>query len=161
MARARRPKEYLELKGSINNQVQYKNYHPSLSLPTRIGDDTQLQCPSKYCKRTKEAWQTIVPALLALKVLNIQDLAELEMLFTTHEQYVKSEEALRKFMKTFDPMDFNQVKHMKALNTAMNESINTFGKIANRFGITPVERTKLAYSSEEKEDDPLSVVLGE
>lgn len=162
MPRARSTKEYLELTGKINNQKQYKDLAPSKGLPTSIPTDAALKCPTKYCKRTKDAWHAIVPSLTVLGVLNVQDLAALEMMFSAHEQYVKAEEALRKYMATeFDPSNFTSVKHMRTLSTVMNESISTFIKVSTKFGITPTERTKLVFNSEEKEKDPLSIVLGE
>ena len=158
--RPRVSKELLELNGRMTNQTVYKDYTPSSGLVSTISKDTILKPPAKISAKSKKAWNAIVPNLIALQVLNEQDLPSLDKMINSFEEYVKATNAIKEFDKVFDPLDINQVKHRRALNQWMMDSINSFNRIAAHFGITPTERTKLTLAVEEKTDDPLSVVLG-
>lgn len=163
MSKGPRPatREFLELTGMITSHSDYKYLPPSKGQPTSIPQDAILECPKKYSAKTKKAWKCVVPSLIILGVVHEEDLPSIEMMFDAYEAYAKSSEVVHKLFKS-DLSDPQNMKDLTKAHRLMNESMKSYINISQRFGMSPIDRLKIPVTpEEEKEDDPLSVVLGD
>lgn len=120
----------------------------------------QLEPPKSYSKETKSAWSTIVPNLLAMKVISEVDLPSLQTMFDCYEEYVQAKKAIIKFDKIHTILEPDYILQRKALNQWLMNCQQNFNKIAARFGCMPTERSRLSINKEEPQAiDVLEEVL--
>mgnify|MGYP003298971213 CR=1 FL=1 len=155
--------KHLELVG-LENHGAHKFYNRD-SSPV-IPRDATLKIPSEYSKETRKAWKSVVQNLINQQVLTENDLPSLKMLFDTYDDYVKARENYKAYNAMFDASDPTNTRKMveiqRTLFATMNMARNEFNSLASRFGLTPVDRTKLPINQPEpKTEDPLAVVLGD
>lgn len=159
MGRPRGTISHLELSGLTTQRPGYygKRNNENFAVVT-----SQLEAPKKYSKETKEAWQLVVPNLLAMQVISEVDLPSLMTMFDCYEEYVQAKKAIAKYDKTHTIDEPDYILKRKALNTWLTTCQQNFNKIACRFGCMPTERSRLPINNEgPKLEDPLAVVLGD
>ena len=154
-------KEKLELNGLADiHHRRYDNRAKTSDLPlTKI---TAIPCPKKYSKETAKAWDAIVPGLLKLGVVSEIDLPSLGMMFDAYEVYAKYRNKEKELQAKTDWESEYSIKLLQKAATLKRGAYEDFVKMSARFGVTPVERTRLEFNIDEKKPaDPLALVLGE
>ena len=125
-----------------------------------IPKDMILKCPTYYCKEVKKAWKSIVPSLISMSVLSLQDLPALGILFDCLEEYY----AQMKVIKLLDSTYVNEKDYWERRDKASrrrSKALEEWLRLATRFGILPTERSRLMPQEIEKDSrDPLDVLLG-
>lgn len=162
MSKPRKTLEEHALAGLDKNHSRYQNYTKSSELPTAIDKGTEIKCPKKFGKQTKKAWNSIVPGLTLLGVLNEQDMPVLDSMFRAYEEYSKTYALLLKFDEENPEwyLDDALTNRRNRINNLVIRNLEAFTKISYRFGLTPIERTKLQIPNlEEKVDDPLEMII--
>lgn len=157
--RPRKTKEVLELSGAVTyNKKRYESYGSSKSMA--FPRDTHISCPKRFLKKTQQAWNTIIPAKIMEQVLCEEDLPHVEAMFSFYDEYVRIDNKLQAYLKD-DDWDFNPdvLKIVRTLMKLKSDAFSHFSEIALRFGVTPVERTKLQMP-EESVKDALDEILG-
>ena len=151
----------LELHGIEKNTTAHKNYaNPDVSKNLIMDIPSP---PSHYSVKTKDAWNKILPGLIAMRVLTEHDLVTLTSGFDAYEEMIQAQKKIREFDKAHkELLDSNSIKDRKTLSSWMLTSMAEANKVFCRFGLTLRERTRLNLIPEKKKDeDPLSVVLGD
>lgn len=121
---------------------------------------TEIDCPPKYSAQTKKAWECIIPDLLSIKVLSQEDLPALNMLFDAYELYIRYYKKEIEIEKKTDFENITCIKKLRMINSLKKSALEDFIKLASRFGITPVERTRLIIPEEEaSNEDPLDILI--
>jgi phage terminase small subunit len=153
-------KEKLELNGL--DKIQRKRYEDrakTADLP--IAQVTAIECPGKYSKETKKAWDAIVPGLLGLKIISEVDLPSLGMMFDAYESYIRYRNREKELQAAVDWDSEKSVKILTKAASLRRGAFEDFVKLASRFGICPTERARLALNSfEEPKKDPLDLIVG-
>ena len=138
---------------------RYEDRTKTADLP--VTQVTAIECPKKYSKDTKKAWDSIVPGLLTLKVVSEIDLPSLGMMFDAYETYVKYRNREKDLQSSVDWDSERSVKILAKVASLRKAAFEDFVKMSSRFGITPVERTRLVFEMEEKKaKDPLDLIVG-
>ena len=152
---------HLQLMGDPNNKIG-RIYNPE--APSILPKDIELKYPRRYSKETRKAWDAIVPSLLLQGVLTEKDLPSLGMMFDHYQNYVDTKKLYDKYKIDLSLPPAELIKQTQAkrhLHAMMHDSMNEFNKLASKFGCTPTDRSKLPINQDhKKEEDPLSIVLG-
>lgn len=158
--RPRATREHTDLNGLTKAEPdRYKSRARTSDLAVK--QVSGIDCPKKYMSQTKKAWKAIVPGLLSLGVMAEIDLPSLGLMFDAYDDYVKYTIKEKELTKSIDWYNEKAVGLVARVNSMKRHSLEEFNKLASRFGITPVERTRLQFEKiDEKNDDPLSVVIG-
>ena len=158
MGRYCKPQVLAELSG-IKPQTSYE-VNPTKGIQL---DGIPLP-PKGTTRKGKQFWEATVPALFAMGMLSTTDLAELEALLFSYEELQESISKLRAFDKEHKG-DLTEATarargYMHRQYTASQANFNT---LSARFGLTPVDRTRLPIIGQEddKGKDPLAQLLGE
>lgn len=157
----RKTQQALVLSGADKyNAKRYENYNLTETGPV-IPKDVVLRCPKEYSKETKKAWKSIVPSLISMGVLSEQDLPGLRILFDVYEEYQIQLRAIHHLDTTY----MNEPDYWERRDRASkrkDRALDQWIRLACRFGILPTERSRLMPQElQKKEEDPLSVILGE
>lgn len=152
--------EQLKLHGIEKASSNHKTYTRLDMSDTLIKGE--LSPPNHYSARTKQAWNRVIPNIQNLNILTEQDLNSLIAGFDAFEEMVKAQKAIREFDKEHPHLAVEDIKHRKALSQWMLQSMDSANRVFARFGLMPTERTRLNLvgEKEQKEEDPLDVVLG-
>ena len=164
MARQRLTQNQLVL--SNQNKLKPKRYS-SYNMETGpvIPIDAKISCPQKYDKLTKKAWKAIVPSLIQMQVLSVQDLPMLGVFFDAYDRYIRSQGLVDMVNETLGKDPEKVTEYLEALEKAERRRSKAFDEIyrlSARLGITPVDRTKLCSADFGKKDDgdPLDQIIG-
>lgn len=130
MARPRKPIATLEAQGTAR-----KCRHSKRADEPSSG--TRVTCPSHLRGVSAKFWKAIVPKLEAMGILDGIDQSQLEGLSIAWANW-------RNEQKQYT----EGVGHIYKVTCAWN----SFDKIAGKFGMNPVDRTKLATAAEEDAD---------
>ena len=158
--RPRATREHTDLNGLTKAEPdRYKSRARTSDLAVK--QVSAIDCPKKYMSQTKKAWKAIVPGLLSLGVMAEVDLPSLGLMFDAYDEYVRFAMKEKELSKSIEWASDKDVGRLQRVVSMKRHSLEDFNKIAARFGITPVERTRLQFDvQEKKDDDPLSVVIG-
>ena len=131
-----------------------------------IPRDYKIACPKKYDKLTKKAWKAIVPSLIQMQVLSVQDLPMLGVFFDAYDRYIRSQGLVDMVNETLGKDPTKVTEYLEALEKAERRRSKAFDEIyrlSARLGITPVDRTKLCSMDFGRKDegDPLDQILGD
>lgn len=159
MGRPRSPYQHLQLNGLIDkNKKHYEDmhYNPTEGIPL----DCVPLCPRGVSKRGKEFWNGTIPYLCKIGVLSYTDLSQLESLLFAYEALQKSVDELKLWDSTEHEQTHENVMTRKSLVSTYNTCQSNFNSLASKFGMTPVDRTRLPIISEknETEEDPLDIL---
>ena len=165
MPRQRLTQNQLVLSGQDKLRPQRYSSYNMESGPI-ISRDTRLACPKKYDKLTKKAWKAIVPSLIQMQVLSVQDLPMLGVFFDAYDRYIRSQGLVDMVNETLGNDPEKVTEYLEALEKAERRRSKAFDEIyrlSARLGITPVDRTKLCSMDFGRKDegDPLDQILGD
>lgn len=105
---------------------------------------TSVEPPTSLkTKKMKQAWLTTLEPLCRMKLISQQDLIMLEVAFNSLDVFYKVNAQLAKEWKR----DIPNYKTIDKLNSIMNRNAETYFKIMSKFGVSPVERSKLIASA--------------
>ena len=157
--RPRLTQNALTLSGQDKLKPQrYSNYN--MEAGSVIPRDAILKCPKEYSKETKKAWKAIVPSLIEMQVLSVQDLPTMRMMFDVYEEYLMHCKVIKHLDETYSNEEDYWEKRDKAARRR-SKALDEWIRLACRFGITPTERSRLMpQETLEKDKSPLDIVLG-
>lgn len=157
--RPRKPTEILKLSTAHKNIVDNRRD----SKQVAYNKDTKLDPPKHLLKKTKEAWEMTIPILINQQIIGPLDLPTLVLGFESLDESYRALTTIKKYDKVHDISEANYVTNRRKLSQWYSNSLGDVIKIFSRFGITPEARAHLniGEKQENKEADPLDVVLGE
>lgn len=132
--RPRKPIAILKTQGTFNATRHADREHEPTS-------GTALTCPDWLAGNARDFWDDIVPKLEAMNILDGIDTATLTALAVAWSNW-------RREQAEYDAGS----GHIYRLSCAWG----MFDKIASKFGLNPVDRTKLATATPPDEDDPFT-----
>jgi P27 family predicted phage terminase small subunit len=144
---ARTPTAILQARGSWRAADRAK---------TEPQDDVQAPAAPKWLsKEAKAHWKFIVPILLSRRTLSVADLGHLVGMCEWWAEYVRAAARLNTWRSRYyvNPVDHPRVR--------MRSAWEQYSKIAQRFGLTPADKTKVnaAPPAKPKVDKPTVPVL--
>jgi P27 family predicted phage terminase small subunit len=139
-----------------------KSHYKSYNLTEGVVPEGNIVAPKGLSATAKKAWNTTVPALMEMRSLSVTDFVQLENLFTIYDELLKARKAIKEFDKNHSLEEKGALNTRRSLNTWLNNTQQTFTSLASRFGMTPVDRTRLPIEEEEEDaKDPLEVLVDE
>ncbi len=155
--RPRKTVQDLKLSGTFTRNSSRKEWNTE--VPQKL---EAKPAPRKYLKRTKLAWHRFMDVKIEQGVLSSEDEDAVVSMFDALDSYYRFSNQLEKIRRQTtaeDLLDKSFRERLKVLNGIVRSSNEAYQKLAYRFGITPIERSKLSLPSG-KPEDPLLEILG-
>lgn len=137
-------------------------------LPDDLSPKIQKGCviepPSSISlPETIAQWKLVTRQLIDTELISPADLPTLEQAFAHLDGFRHAVKAIEKLRKDIpDSTDQARIEKENKLSLMMTRNISSYNNIMYRFGITPVERTRIAFNLDENEEkDALNAIIGE
>ena len=152
--RPRKPITELKLSGTFSQHSSRKDWNAEVPTPVE-----NLPPPTKYLERTRKAWAYFMTSKTKQKVLDLEDLASVNLMFDALDDYYRTDNIKVALSKgeTSESMahDDEILDKLNLIDIMKNRQWTRFDKTAAKFGVTISERQKLKI----KEDAPKSELL--
>ena len=147
----------LKLSGMYKNHAERQLWNSE--TPSQMGPEP---APSRYLKRTRDAWTAFMAVKAQQGILSIEDRSAVIQMFDLLDLYYRITDKIFEFYKN-PRCDVNlsiedgqfKIKTMSQLQKLYQSS---WIQLACRFGITPAERSKLHIPSEKPKSELLKLL---
>jgi len=157
--RPKKPKKILELTKTVRGKDIANRTD---DVPSTIDKGSVIEVPESIkSEYTKKQWYAVTTQLINLGILAVNDVPTLEQAFGHLEEYHHTLDSIHKIRESNDgPItDGKLVETLAKLNSMLSRSSREYNAILYRFGVTPVERTKIQYKDDKAEMNPVEALL--
>lgn len=151
MGRPRKPSALLEYQETLEKR-QKNRADMDLTIPLQ-----SIEPPSSLTNnRAIEAFRDITGSLCALKILSVQDLPNLEIMFITlQEIYIAQEELTQLRSKKLTDKSRALIEQK---NKTLMRSIKVFQSLSAQFAMTPGSRTHFVFEMSEAKNNTKDII---
>ena len=150
--RPRKTPQELELSGTNIYHPERQNWNKRNDLPLEY-----KPAPSRYLKRTQIAWHKFMEVKATQGVLSVDDESLIVTMFDSLDKLTRYKDQRRKLDKELG-WDKEDIAIRNQLDIMIDREFKQWTTLAARFGMGPIDRTKLAVSPRETEDPMLSLI---
>lgn len=134
-------------------------YHPERQKWNRRNDRplTEKPAPEGYLKRTQIAWHQFMEMKATQGVLSIEDEPLIVAMFDSMDRHLRYKDKRKELDKELG-WTKEDISARNQLDIMIDREWKQWTTLAMRFGIGPIDRTKLLVAPPEKEDPMLQLI---
>ena len=155
MGRPRKSAEELKLSGTFGKVSARKKWNTRNATPL-----VEKPAPGKYLKRTQYFWNQFMLEKVDQNILSVADEPVLLAMFDAYDNWLRYKDKRAKLDKTVGWTDLADIKIRNQVDIMIEREFKQWTSLALRFGLTPTERTRLAVSPHEEEDEIFKIIEG-
>ena len=152
MGRNRKTLAELELSGTNSRNPQRQKWNRRNDRPL-----TQKPAPEGYLKRTQIAWHQFMEMKATQGVLSIEDEPLIVAMFDSMDRHLRYKDKRKELDKKLG-WTKEDVLVRNHLDIMIDREFKQWTTLAMRFGMGPLERTKLVVAPQETEDPMLQLI---
>lgn len=152
MGRNRKTLAELELSGTNSRNPQRQKWNRRNDRPL-----TEKPAPEGYLKRTQIAWHQFMEMKATQGVLSIEDEPLIVAMFDSMDRHLRYKDKRKELDKELG-WTKEDVLVRNHLDVMIDREFKQWTTLAMRFGMGPLDRTKLVVDPPEKEDPMLQLI---